>query len=117
MRIKPEDRVLEIGWDFTPRLKNGEALDDPGGFNVYRKGDGGDFGFLPVNPEPISQSPYRDLGLENGKRYEYVVRALRNFRGTLIEGPGSAVEAGIPEKTVSSLPTDRSRRRYPPGGG
>ena len=106
VKIKPDDRSLEIRWDFTPRLKNGEIMNDPGGFNVYRRSGSGDFGFLPLNPEPISSSPYRDLRLENAKRYEYVVRALRNFRGTLIEGPVSAVESGIPEKTLPpSQPT------------
>jgi hypothetical protein len=100
VRIKPDNRLLEIGWDFVPRLKSGEGMSDPGGFNVYRKGEGEDFGFLPVNPEPVPQSPYRDLRVENGKRYEYVIRALRNFNGTLIEGPGSAAVAGIPEKAI-----------------
>lgn len=106
VRIRPGDRFLEISWDFSPRLKNGEAMGDPGGFNVYRRSESGDFRFLPLNPEPIAQAPYRDLRLENGKRYEYTVRALRNFRGSLIEGPPSAVQAGIPEKTVPpSQPT------------
>jgi hypothetical protein len=106
VKIKPDDRLLEISWDFVPRLKTGEVMSDPGGFHVYRRSEGGEFGFLPVNQDPVSQSPYRDLRLENGKRYEYVIRALRNFRGTLIEGPASAVEAGIPEKTVPpSQPT------------
>jgi hypothetical protein len=100
VRIKSEDRLLEVGWDFVPRLKSGESLSDPAGFNVYRKSEGMDFGFLPVNPEPVSQSPYRDGRLENGKRYEYVIRAVRNFKGTLIEGPGSAVATGVPEKTT-----------------
>jgi hypothetical protein len=109
VKIKPDDRLLEVSWDFEPRLKNGEIMNDPGGFNVYRRSGGGDFGFLPVNPEPISQSPYRDVRLENGKRYEYVVRALRNFHGTLIEGPASVAETGVPEKTVPpSEPTGLS---------
>jgi len=106
VRIKPDNRLLEISWDFVPRLKSGESMGDPGGFNVYRKSEGEDFGFLPVNPEPTPQSPYRDLRVENGKRYEYVIRALRSFRGTLIEGPASAIEAGIPGKSAPpSQPT------------
>jgi len=106
VKIKPEDRSLEISWDFVPRLKSGENLSDPSGFNIYRKNKGEDFGFLPVNPEPVSQSPYRDGGLENGKQYEYVVRALRDFKGTLIEGPASPVVIGVPEKTLPpSQPT------------
>ena len=104
VRIKPDDRLLEIRWDFVPRLKSGESLGDPAGFNVYRKGEGGDFGFLPVNPEPVPQSPYRDLRVENGKRYEYVIRALRNFRGTPDRGARlSGREAGC-RKKQSPLP-------------
>jgi len=99
VRVKSEDRLLEILWDFVPRLKSGESLSDPAGFQVYRKSEGGDFEFLPLNPEPVLQSPYRDSGLENGKRYEYVIRAVRNFKGTPIEGPGSPVATGVPEKT------------------
>jgi hypothetical protein len=38
--------------------------------------------------------------LENGKRYECVIRAVRNFKGTAIEGPGSPVVTGVPEKTL-----------------
>jgi len=106
VNVKPEDRFVEISWDFVPRLKSGENLSDPAGFNIYRKSTGEDFGFLPVNPEPVPHSPYRDSGLENGKPYEYVVRALRNFRGTLIEGPPSPAVIGRPEKILPpSQPT------------
>ena len=98
--VKSEDRRLEIRWDFAPRLKNGESLSDPMGFNVYRREAGGDFGFLPVNPEPVPQSPYRDDRLENGRPYEYVIRAVREFKGTPIEGPASPVATGVPEKTT-----------------
>ena len=106
VKVKSEDRLLEISWDFAPHLKNGENMNDPAGFNIYRKSEGGNFGFFPVNPAPLLQSPYRDGGLENGKRYEYVVRALRNFKGTPIEGPPSLVMAGMPEKILPpSQPT------------
>lgn len=104
--VKSEDRFVEISWDIVPRLKSGESLSDLAGFNIYRKSKGEDFGFLPVNPQPVPQSPYRDSGLENGKPYEYVVRALRNFKGTLIEGPPSPVVIGIPGKILPpSQPT------------
>lgn len=104
--VKPDDRRLEVRWEFIPRRPDGEIPDDPGGFNVYRRGEGEDFGFLPLNPEPISGNSYVDLRVENGKRYEYAVRALRNFRGTLIEGPAAQIAAGIPQKTAPpSRPT------------
>ncbi len=104
--VKSEDRSLEISWDFTPRLRNGEELMDLTGFNIYRRLEGEAFGFFPLNPEVIPQSPYRDGLLVNGKKYEYEVRAVRNFNGTLIEGASSPVASGIPEKrTTPSAPT------------
>jgi len=59
-----------------------------------------------VNPDLIKESRFLDAVLENGKRYDYQVRAVRNFRGTLIEGLSSAVARGVPEKlTPPSPPT------------
>jgi hypothetical protein len=104
--VRSEDRSLEISWDFIPRLRNGSELSDLAGFNMYRREEGEAFGFYPLNPELIPQSPYRDGLLVNGKRYEYVVRAVRDFDGTLIEGPSSPVIFGVPEKrTTPSAPT------------
>ena len=74
------------------------------GFNLYRRMEGERFGFFPLNPEPIRETRFVDGGLENGKRYYYEVRAVRNFRGTLIEGPASAVAEGVPEKLTLPLP-------------
>jgi hypothetical protein len=104
--IISEDQALEIRWDYAPRLQSGEKMTDPGGFYIYRRAEGGDFGFFPINPEPAPQSPYRDGLLANGKRYEYVVHALRNFNGTLIESSDSPIVSGVPEKrTPPSVPT------------
>jgi fibronectin type 3 domain-containing protein len=106
LSVKSEDRSLEISWDFEPRLRNGEALSDLAGFNIYRRGEGEAFGSSPLNAEMIAQSPHRDVPLVNGKRYEYEVRTVRNFNGTFIEGPSSPVVAGVPEKrTPPSAPT------------
>jgi hypothetical protein len=70
------------------------------GFNIYRRGEGESFGFRPLNVGPLSEKIYWDAVLQNGKRYYYEVRAVRNFQGTLIEGPASAPAMGIPEKTI-----------------
>jgi fibronectin type 3 domain-containing protein len=79
---------------------------DFSGFNLYRRGEGELFGFFPLNPELIKENRFQDAVLENGKRYYYQVRAVRNFRGTLIEGLSSVVASGIPEKrTPPSPPT------------
>jgi hypothetical protein len=104
VRIKSEDRALEITWEFS--LPPGKEPADFSGFNLYRRMEGERFGFYPLNPDPIKQARFVDGGLENGRRYGYEVRAVRNFRGTLIEGPASGVVEGIPKKqTPPSPPT------------
>jgi len=104
--VQSEDRALEITWEFSPLLLSGKEMEDFSGFNIYRRKEGERFQVLPLNPEPVREMRYWDGGLENGKRYEYEVRAVRIFRGTLIEGPSSTMVAGIPEKrTPPSPPT------------
>jgi hypothetical protein len=104
--VQSENRALEISWKFSSRLLSGKEMVDLSGFNIYRRSEGERFGFFPLNPEPFPENRYRDAMLENGKRYDYEVRAVRNFRGTLIEGLSSAVASGIPEKrTPPSPPT------------
>ena len=93
-------------WEFTPRLVTGREMADFSGFNLYRRGEGELFSFFPLNPDLIKENRYQDAVLENGKRYYYEVRAVRNFRGTLIESLSSAVASGIPKKiTPPSPPT------------
>jgi hypothetical protein len=74
------------------------------GFHLYRRGEGERFGFLPLNPEPLQENEFLDGNLANGKKYIYSVRAVRNFHGSFIEGPGSGEESGIPEKKTPPLP-------------
>jgi len=104
--VQIEDKALEISWEFSSRLLNGKEMVDFAGFNIYRRGERERFGLFPLNPEPLKENRYLDAVLENGKRYYYEVRAVRNFRGTLIEGLSSAVASGVPEKrTPPSPPT------------
>jgi hypothetical protein len=106
VRVQSEDKALILTWEFSPRLVNGKEMTDLSGFNIYRRGKGERFGLFPVNSAPIAERRYLDGVLENGKQYEYEVRAVRNFRGTPIEGLSSTVASGIPEKrTPPSPPT------------
>ena len=106
LTVRSEDKALEISWEFTLPLVTGKEMAGFSGFNLYRRGEGELFGFFPLNPDLIKENRFQDAVLENGKRYYYQVRAVRNFRGTLIEGPSSPVASGIPEKlTPPSPPT------------
>ncbi|MDI6753089.1 MAG: fibronectin type III domain-containing protein [Thermodesulfobacteriota bacterium] len=101
-----EDRALKITWEHPPRLFDGTEVAGLKGFNIYRRGEGESFGFSPLNAEPIAERQYWDGRVELGKRYCYEVRAVRDFRGSLLEGPGSPVVEGIPAKLLPpSAPT------------
>lgn len=106
VHVQSEDKALTLTWEFSPRLVNGKETTDLSGFNIYRRGKGERFGLFPLNSASIPEKRYLDGALENGKQYEYEVRAVRNFRGTPIEGLSSTVASGIPEKrTPPSPPT------------
>ena len=101
VKVRSDNGALEITWRFSPpQEKEWPAVR----FNVYRRSEGGRFGFFPVNPEPVRETRMIDGGLQNGSKYFYEVRSGRNFQGTFIEGPASAVAGGIPEKTIPPTP-------------
>jgi len=113
VRIRSESQALEISWRFTPSQKEeGAGI----GFNLYRRAEGERFGFFPLNPEPVKETRFVDGGLQNGKKYFYEVRAVRNFQGTLIESPASAVVEGIPDKKIPPSPPRRLLAVYQEGG-
>jgi len=97
------DRSLTVSWEFSLRLLSGKEMEDLVGFNIYRRNAGEHFGNYPLNAEPVRENKYWDGMLVNGRHYEYVVRAVRNFRGTLIEGPSSIMGSGVPEKRTPPL--------------
>lgn len=101
VQIRSENQALEISWRFAPSQK-GEGAGI--GFNLYRRAERQKFGFFPLNPEPVRETRFLDAGLQNGKKYYYQIRAVRNFLGTPIEGQPSAVVEGIPEKQVPPSP-------------
>jgi fibronectin type 3 domain-containing protein len=104
--LRKEDRALEIVWDSIPLSSESRERRDFQGFNIYRRTAGEPFPFSPLNADPIPGNQYWDGQADLGKQYSYAVRAVRNFRGTLIEGPSSAIVQGIPEKRIPpAIPT------------
>ncbi len=106
VNLRKEDRALEITWEPVSLLVDGRQIVDFRGFNIYRRNEGEIFSFSPLNDEPILERRYWDGQVELGKQYSYVVRAVRNFHGTVIEGPSSEWVQGVPEKILPpSIPT------------
>ncbi len=100
--VKSDNQALQIAWTFQapPERPPSELM----GFNLYRRTEGERFGLFPINSEPVKETRFVDGGLVNGRRYFYEIRALRNFRGTLIEGPASPEGQGVPEKQAPPSP-------------
>jgi len=106
VHLRKEDRALEITWEPVSLLVDRREMIDFKGFNIYRRSEGEIFSLSPMNAEPIPDKRYWDGQVELGRQYSYEVRAVRNFHGTLIEGPSSEVVQGVPEKRIPpSIPT------------
>lgn len=106
IHLGQEDRALEITWEPILRLVNDQEMQDLKGFNIYRRSEGEPFSLSPLNSDPLPGKKYWDGQVELGKKYYYEIRTVRNFRGTLIEGPSSAVVQGVPVKRIPpSIPT------------
>lgn len=95
-RVKEEqgDKRVDLSW---------EAVEGASGYNVYRRGEDEFFSSRPINREPLLETQFTDLSVENEKKYIYSVRTLRRVVKTDVEGKGS--------QEVAATPTDM----IPPG--
>jgi len=88
------DKRVDLSW---------EPLEGASGYNVYRRGEDESFSTKPLNNEPLLETHFTDLSVENEKKYIYSVRTLRRVVKTEVEGKGS--------QEVAVTPTDM----IPPG--
>jgi fibronectin type 3 domain-containing protein len=103
---------VTVYWDYPPQAPRGlrgeagdkrvdlswEPLEGSTGYNIYRREENGVFPIIPLNREPLTDTHYTDLNVENEKKYIYSVRAVKRVVKTDVEGTGS------PDVTVT--PTD-----------
>ncbi len=89
MRAERGDKRVDLSW---------EPVVGATGYNVYRKGEGEEFPVQPLNREILTTTQYTDLSVENEKRYDYSIRAVRRVVRTDVEGKGSL--------SLSITPTD-----------
>jgi hypothetical protein len=95
VRAKGEYERIELTWE-----KEGNLL-----YNVYRLRDNA-YPLFPLNPAPLSGTFFVDPGLENGKKYQYEVRAVAVKEGMRWEGMGARVSASPIDKTPPEAPRD-----------
>ena len=91
VRAEPGDKKTDLSWD---------PVEGASGYNVYRREEGGAYPLTSLNRDPLRATQYRDLGVENEKKYYYSVRALRRVVKTDVEGKGALDLAVIPTDLI-----------------
>lgn len=74
------DKRVDLEW---------EPVGDATGYNIYRRLEDEDFPIDPLNREPLKETRFTDLNVENEKRYIYSIRAVRRVAKTEVEGKGT----------------------------
>ncbi|MDR2017545.1 MAG: hypothetical protein LBQ00_01475 [Syntrophobacterales bacterium] len=95
VQARGEYERIELTWDKEENLL----------YNVYRLREGV-YPLFPVNPAPLSTSFFVDSGLENGKTYQYEVRAVALKSGMRWEGKGVQLSAHPIDRTPPAAPRE-----------
>jgi len=80
-----------------------EPVEGASGYNVYRRGEDESFSSRPLSREPLLETQFTDLSVENEKKYIYSIRTVKRVVNTDVEGKDS--------QEVAVTPTDM----IPPG--
>jgi hypothetical protein len=92
------DGAVFLSWKPSRGRVDGRELARAPWYNIYRGKSSSRYEGKPVNPEPIAEHSYADVGLQNEVRYHYVVRALDN------EFPPG--QESLDSNEASAVPTD-----------
>lgn len=88
IKVDAGDKRVDLFW---------ETVEGATGYNVYRRGEDEKFSNHPINSDPILKAQYTDLNVENEKRYFYLVRAVKRFFKTDLEGESSEEISVVPK--------------------
>ncbi len=80
VRAERGDKRVDLYW---------EPVGGATGYNIHRRREGEEFSLRPLNRDPLAETHYTDLNVENEKRYFYSIRAVRRVVKTDVEGKGS----------------------------
>lgn len=81
-----------------------EPTEGADAYNIYRRLEGTPFPASPVNKTAIKMEDYLDKGLRNEMKYYYVVRGVKFYGETPVEGKSSEEIATIPVDTTPPRP-------------
>ena len=87
LRVKATESDLMLSWGFEPLPEDALLI----GYHVYRKSNGSPY--VRLTRDPVADFRYRDMTVQPGIEYRYMVRAVSELEGQVIESAPSG-EAG-----------------------
>ncbi len=86
------DKKVDLSW---------KPVEGATGYNIYRREEDQSYTLRPLNKDPLVETRYTDLNVENGRTYIYSVRAVKRVVKTDVEGKGSL---DIPVTPIKRIP-------------
>jgi len=83
----PGDKFVDLSWSADPDF----------GYNLYRSDTPEQFPEKPIHPGTLKQTKYSDIGLDNGKKYYYCVRAV------ILQKDYPAIESRCAEQSATPV--------------
>jgi fibronectin type 3 domain-containing protein len=102
---QPGDGEVRLAWEAPARLEDDSPPGEAVVYNVYRGTAPGVRPARPVNPEPLAEPRFVDVGLQNDATYYYSVEALL----------GGGGPASRPTEAVAATPADATPPAAPRG--
>jgi len=96
------DGVVNLRWQAPPPVPPGAR--PPQGYNIYRALQPGAYGEQPINAGPLVAVEFRDVGVENGATYYYVVRSVGSERPPWRESASSNEASATPVDLTPPAP-------------
>jgi hypothetical protein len=89
------DGLVDLVWQ-TPISAPGRAAVPVRGYNVYRGVQPGAYGTEPINARPLTETSFRDAGVQSDTTYYYAVRSVGAARPPWRESANSAEVSATP---------------------
>jgi len=116
------DRQVQLAWPPVRRLADGRPLPVAVTYNIYRQESPGSWTLL--NQSPVTEANFLDISAANDVTYRYLVRAVRQVGGDVLESLESPVQTAkpvdmtppAPVVDLVAVPTDQGiELRWEPG--
>lgn len=95
------DSTITLSWQEVSALADGVPVAVPLKYQVYRSTD--HKRFTPIGPL-VDEREYRDVGLVNGYKYDYKIRAVQVKESIQIFGLSSRVVQAVPQDRTPPVP-------------